>query len=231
MFDGFFIHSRGGGAAGFDGDLAIRGRALAYRIRDDIDVPVLQFETETDVGPLLRFASARQPDGPNLRTWEVTGTAHADTYLVGDDFTFCAHGINDGPQHYVAKAALAALLAWVRDGDQPPRGDPIATGGPDGVTVRRDDDGIALGGIRTPSVEVPIAVLSGEAPEGSELLCSLFGSTTPFDAEALAARYGTADQYRAAFDGALDATVEQGFVRPEDRHAYAAEAREVTFPA
>lgn len=230
VFDGFFVHSRGAGAARFDGDPAIRGEGTGFRIRDDIDVPVLQFETETDVGPLLRFALARQPDGPNLRTWEVAGTAHADSHLVGPEFPICPHRINDGPQHYVAKASFAALLDWVRAGNEPPTGAVIETGGADGTTVQRDDDGIALGGIRTPSVDVPVSVLSGEAPDGSDLICALFGSTTPFPAEELVDRYGSRDAYLATFDAALADAVDRGFVRTEDRDDYAAEARQVNVP-
>ena len=229
VFDGFFVHSRGAGAAQFDGVPAIRGTDTGYRIRDDLDVPVFVFETETDVGPLLRYAMARQPDTDRIRTWEVAGTAHADAHLVGRDFALCPGGINDGPQHYVAKAAVAALLAWITDGVEPPQAEPIRTEGPEGTTVVRDEDGLALGGLRTPSVDVPVSVLSGEGAPGSELLCMLFGTSTPFDQATLAARYGSRDAYVERFDAALDEAVEAGFVREVDREAYAAEARSVIF--
>lgn len=48
---------------------------------DAAPVPVLTFQTETDV-VAVGFFAARQPDGPNIRTWEVAGTAHGDTYLM-----------------------------------------------------------------------------------------------------------------------------------------------------
>src|SRR5207249_10942626 len=54
---------------------------LPTRVRTDLRVPVLTFETGTDL-PLLRFYAARQPDSRRLRLWEVAGTAHADTYLL-----------------------------------------------------------------------------------------------------------------------------------------------------
>ena len=88
--DGFLVHSRGGGGAPF-GERRVRnpGRGRG-RVRDDLDVPVVQFETEIDlIGP-LGFFRARQEDTDLLRTWEVAGAAHADQaildYNAGDDW-------------------------------------------------------------------------------------------------------------------------------------------------
>lgn len=228
-FDGFLVHSRGSGAALPDGSRPIRGDDVAYRLRTDLGVPVMVFETETDVGPLLKFAKARQPDNDLLRVWEVAGTAHADAYLVGRSFGLCPGSINDGPQHYVVTAAMDALLRWVADGSAPPQGEPIRTGGADGVTVQRDAHGNALGGIRTPAVEVPLSTITGEAPSDAPLLCRLFGSSRPFDAATIQSLYPSRDAYLQAFDAALDKVITQGFVRPADRGDYAAEAR-AAFP-
>lgn len=228
-YDGFFIHSRGAGAARLDGAAFASGSLGPYRIRTDLGVPVLVFETETDIGGLLRFGAARQADTAHLRTWEVAGTAHADAYLVrGLASGLCPHPINDGPQHYVANAAMASLMRWVERGVAPPRAEPIKTTG-DGTAIVRDDHGIALGGVRTPSVDVPVKRLSGEAPAGSNLLCSLFGSSTPFDAATLRSLYSSRQHYLDRFDAALERAVDAGFVRPADRAAYAAEARTVQF--
>lgn len=228
-YDGYFVHSRGSGAARLDGSPALRADGAGYRIRDDSDVPVLILETETDVGPVLGYALARQPGGRHVRTWEVAGTAHADAHIIGRDTSFCPQLVNDGPHHIVAKAGLAALLRWVGGGEAPLQPPPIATGGDPGTEVKRDDDGIARGGVRTPSVDVPSSVLSGDPPPGSDRMCSLFGSREPFDPSALTARYGTQEAYLARFDASLDEAVGAGFVRPVDRDAYAAEARQVSF--
>jgi hypothetical protein len=50
-----------------------------------------------------------------------------------------------------------------------------------GLRIERDEHGNALGGIRTPYVDVPIAALSGLGQTGS-ILCLLFGTTVPLDA-------------------------------------------------
>ena len=58
----------------------------------------------------------------------------------------------------------------------------------------------------------------------------LFGSTTWFTPAQMADLYGTAEAYRSAFDASLDEAVAAGWVLPEDRDAFAAEARTVAFP-
>jgi hypothetical protein len=123
---------------------------------------------------------------------------------------------------------MAAFLRWVDDGRAPPHSDPIQTGSADGVTVARDAHGIALGGVRTPSVDVPVETLSGQAPAGTPTLCALFGSSTPFDHATLTALYPTEQAYLDAFDKALDQAVSLGFVRAADRDEFAAEARAVS---
>jgi hypothetical protein len=228
VFDGFFVHSRGSGAARLEGVASMQAPA-GYRFRTDLDAPIMVFEAETDVGPLLGYAHARQPDTDLLRVWEVAGTAHADAYLVGGAFPGCPGAINDGPQHYVTNAAMAALLAWVVDGTAPPHGEPIATDPADPTNIQRDERGLALGGVRTPSVDVPVSALTGDSPPDTPVLCALFGGSTPFDQATLIARYGSTDAYVAAFDAALDEAIAAGFVRAADRDAYAAEARAVQF--
>jgi hypothetical protein len=226
VFDGYFVHSRGGGAARLDGVLDFLGtNAGTPQLRTDLGVPIMVFETETDLGPLVRYALARQPDTNRLRTWEVSGTSHADAYLVGGSFSSCSGKINDGPHHYVVTAAMGDMLRWVDGGPIPPASDRIQVGGSDGATIARDAHGIALGGIRTPSVDVPVETLSGQAPPGSSYLCGLFGSATPFDQATLHSLYPTRQAYLDAFDKSLDDAIARGFVRAADRDEFAAEAR------
>jgi Alpha/beta hydrolase domain len=164
IYDGFLIHSRGGGGAPLVDSPAILGEGVA-RIRDDLDVPVLQFLTETDLFGVLGFHRARQDDSDRLRTWEVAGTAHADRSILdynaemaqevaGGGFDLVAEcgSINEGSQAYVLRAAIAELRAWVVDGDPPPQAPPLEV---EGQAIARDGRGIALGGIRTPAVDAP----------------------------------------------------------------------------
>ena len=231
-FDGFFIHSRSGGAAPIGPESVASSISGAVRIRTDLPVPVFMFETETDLGPLLHYDPARQPDTDRIRTWEVAGTAHADAYLVGSAASFldCRGSINEGPGHFVVSAALRALNRWVTDGTPPPTAPPLQLASTSPPTVARDAHGNALGGVRTPAVDAPVAALSGDAPPGSSLLCALFGSTVPFDDTTLLALYHDRAAYLAAYSTALDAAIHHGYLLADDRAALLDQARAVAFP-
>jgi hypothetical protein len=221
-FDGFLVHSRASAslpfvAPGESADLGGSiGAGVAPRIRADLGVPVLTLQAENDVVGLLNSVAVRQPDTERLRLWEVAGTAHADRTLLGAiaDGLSCGAAINDGPMHVVAKSALRALDTWVRDGTPPPTAPLLEV--VDGAFVR-DTDGIVAGGIRTPPVDVPVDVLSGEPGPNPDLLCVLLGSTTPLSPERLAELYPSVDDYTARYSAAADAAVEAGFVLAADR--------------
>lgn len=231
-FDGFLVHSRGRGAMplgepGAGISLAGAIASEAVRIRTDGDAPVLVLETETDVVGVLGYHAARQPDGDRFRLWEVAGTAHADAFLIGPlaDVLDCGGPINAGPHHFVAKAALRHLDAWVRTGSPPPQAERIEVDdGAGGATVRRDGDGLALGGIRTPQVDVPVAALSGDPWGAASPICILMGSTRAFSPDQLE-RYASPDAYLAAYETAASKAIKAGFVLEEDRAALLADAQ------
>jgi hypothetical protein len=237
IFDGYLIHSRGGGGAPLGESGSPIGGGVA-RIRDDLGVPVLQYETETDLFGPLAFHGARQDDTDMLRTWEVAGTAHADRSLLdygamsagdaaeGFDLAAICGSINEGDQGLVLRAAVAALRAWVVDGEAPPEAPPLDV---EGDAIARDPRGIASGGVRTPAVEAPVSVLTGEAPPGRSVLCSLFGDTRPFDAATLAELYPTPQDYVDAVTASAEAAVDAGFLLRPDADALIA-AAEATGP-
>jgi Alpha/beta hydrolase domain len=80
-----------------------------------------------------------------------------------------------------------------------------------------DDAGIARGGIRTGWVDVPVAALSGLAPEGAPAFAAILGTTRVFDEAELKRRYpGGLSEYTAAFRTATSRAVAEGFVLAED---------------
>jgi len=225
-FDGFLVHSRGSIALPLVGpgeyaDLAGSLGGVDTILRTDLDSPVLELQTEGDVTGILNSVVVRQADSDTFRLWEVAGTAHADTHLVGiaAEFIDCGVPINDGPMHIVAKAALRALDDWVRDGQLPRQAPLLELTSDDPPQVARDSDGIALGGIRTPPVDVPAVVLSGVAGPTPSIICLLLGSTTPLSAERLAELYTSRAEYEQLYAAAADAVIAAAFVLAEDRDA------------
>jgi Alpha/beta hydrolase domain len=244
VYNGFLVHSRWGtGSPLSQAPLPPVGVPDRTVIRTDLKVPVLTFETESDL--LQGYVGARQPDSRWFRLWEVPGTAHADAYTtggfgdtgdgkaeaalldmaaVGGGPLNCTSPINDGPAFLVLNTALHDLNRWVTTGTAPPHAPRInASVGPP-VTIARDAHGNALGGIRTPLVDVPIATLDGRPNNGGPF-CNLFGHTGPFTPPVLSSLYSSHAQYVAAFDRATRRAVTNGFLLPQDaQHLEAAAA-------
>lgn len=248
VFDGFLVHSRSASGAGF-GDSSRSGIGdpevpKTTVIRTDSSVPVLTFQTETDL-TVLGFLPARQKDSARFRLWEVAGTSHADAYTGGIGFDdvgqgdaekklldpaqasggplSCSEPINTGPAFAVLSAAVYHLERWVRDGTPPPRAPRLeVTAGPP-VNIARDDQGNAKGGIRTPVVDVPVATLTGNKNAGGSF-CGLFGTTAPLDAATIASLYPSHADYVKKFDAATDKAVKAGFMLPEQAKNYKAAA-------
>jgi len=143
LFDGYLIHSRGGGSTPLSQEpQEAVPTPEVVRIREDMRVPVMTFQTDTDI-LLLGSVPDRQPDSDNFVLWEVAGTAHGDVYSIaldvgpqdlGDNpeiaavvevaspipgIMDCGAPINSGGQHYVMNAAIHALDRWAGGGDPP----------------------------------------------------------------------------------------------------------------
>lgn len=238
-YDGFLIHSRGGpslplgkpGEGVAIADAVTGGKPV--RIRDDVTVPVLMVETETDLVSIIGYHPARQPDTDTIRLWEVAGTAHADASTLGPmaDNIDCGVKINAGPQRFVVRSAVRHLDEWMRTGQVPPEAPRLQIDVVDGTpTVRRDADGNALGGIRTPQVDVPVATLSGDPGPSDKIICLLLGKTVPFTPERLAQLYPSRQAYTDAYAKATDAAIASQFVVAEDRDAIVADAQPSAIP-
>lgn len=83
--------------------------------------------------------------------------------------------------------------------------------------VSRDSDGIALGGIRTPPVDVPVDVLSGVPGTNPALICLLLGSTTPLADARLAELYANSADYQQKYATGTDDAIQSGLVLEPDR--------------
>ena len=96
VYDGFYIHSRFGGAPRPE-TASMRGGAntpatQGVKMRPNLRVPVMTLISETDLlgTGLSGFWAAQQPDNDKLRIWEMPGTSHVDNYM------FFVGGHDDG---------------------------------------------------------------------------------------------------------------------------------------
>jgi hypothetical protein len=240
IYDGYFVYSSAAsGAPLSQAPQTSLGPPVPTRIRTDLRVPVMMFETETDI-VLGGYRSARQPPTRSIREWETAGTAHYDSYgLVesmadigngqADVRTFdtmihpvssnsggqitCAAPFNAGAHTYELRAAVVALNRWVSVGRAPsqsPRLDLASS-----TTFVTDQNGEAVGGIRTPQVAAPIAVVSG-IPSAGGGFCFLFGKTSPFSTTKLAQLYPTHAAFVRKWDRAVAGDVAAGYLLPAD---------------
>jgi hypothetical protein len=97
----------------------------------------------------------------------------------------CLVGGASFPTRYAINAALYHLERWVDGGAPAPEAPRYEFSG---SSLARDSDGNALGGLRLPPIEVPVARYVSTA-------CALGGITVPFTEPELLARYSTHDAY------------------------------------
>jgi hypothetical protein len=223
-FDGFLVLSRGAASLslaepGEFADISSSISGTPTILRTDTEVPIFEVQAENDVVGVLKSVASRQPDTDLFRLWEVAGTSHADVDILGEgraDVVDCGVPINDGPRHVVSKAALRHLVTWIDDGTLPPTMPLLEL---DDASVRRDEDGIAQGGVRTPPVDVPTRALSGEPGPNTDVICILLGSGPDIAPDRLAELHGSRADFEAAYAEAVDDAIEAGVVLEEDREA------------
>jgi hypothetical protein len=254
-YDGFLVHSRGGGSAPLSQapQADVPTPPVVY-FRPDLGAPVLAVETETDL-MVLGYLADRQADAHGFRLWEAAGTAHADDYIsnlgAGDDGSgvtdqaelaamispptgtpgfACGRPINTGEGHYVVDAAVYALNRWVTTGLPPARASRLrVTTSAAGPAFALDANGNVRGGVRTPAVDVPVATLSGLGQSGASF-CFLFGTTVPFSAARLAALYPSHARFVARWTAGTLADAAKGFLRPADAAELIAAAAKSDIP-
>jgi hypothetical protein len=204
------------------------------RLRDDIEAKTIIVNSELEA---IACYPVRQPDTERFRTWEAAGTAHVSAQsmraraeeIKGDVDAPAADygGINEVPLAPVVDSAYHHLQPWLVNGTPPPSHPRIEfTGEP--AQVARDENGIALGGIRLPQVEVPIATNSAisaiSAPNNA--MGFLGGSCVPFPPEKILSLYGDVDTYLARFEQATRAVESSGAILPRAVEPLIAEAKE-----
>lgn len=207
---------------------ALQGRNL---LRDDLEAKVMVVNSELEA---IACVNVRQPDTDSFRYWESAGTCHVSAQSIGQraikyrrDFGAepPARGgdANRVPIKPLYDASLHHVHGWLTTGQAPPSQPKVAFEG-DPPEIVRDDDGIAVGGIRLPQVRVPLGTNSA-VPDGPGIFALLDGSHRPFPAEEVQRRYGSVADYLAAFQEAVDACERDGVLLPRHRELLVDEAR------
>ncbi len=198
----------------------------SHLLRDDLDIPVFVLNSESEA---TLHHPVRQPDTDRYRYWEVAGVAHAprergtprlpspwprdlgtDESRIGTPPDANVLRLDD-----VRSSVLRHVQRWLVDGVAPPVQPRIefTTSADGGPLIRRDDLGLAVGGVRIPDVDVPTARHSGVAADGT---LHLNGSTTPFDDATRRRLYPDEATYRQRRAEAVRRAVDAGVLRPED---------------
>jgi hypothetical protein len=111
------------------------------------------------------------------------------------------------PMHYATSTAIHDLNEWVAGKPAPPAGPRFrfdASG-----ALAKDRYGNALGGIRLPPIDVPVA-------RYETTVCGLGGVTVPFTDPEIHALYPTHADYVAQMQARTDAAVQGGWLLPPD---------------
>ena len=104
------------------------------------------------------------------------------------------------------------LDEWVKRGNPPPKADRIevVNGGTPSGAIARDQFGNARGGLRSPYVDVPAATYYEDFKD-----CRNMGYAIPFEWSKMKDLYGTAENYHAKFNAAVDKMVSGRWVEPK----------------
>jgi hypothetical protein len=217
------------------------------------DVPVIELlsegEAETNRG--ARREDADEPDD-RYRLYEVPGACHMSSGERGHGpLAPTVEEPSDFPMWAVAGRALTNLSRWAIDGTVPPRAERLVHlaskddgpcgGAAEALPLQRDQHGNAVGGVRTPFVDVPVAsyfphstIAGGGAsagPPGGRMIDrgDIMGCMTRFPTEKLRSLYDSPEEYRQRFAAALDEVIQGGFIDAADRDALVRQASAVEF--
>ncbi|MDD3413776.1 MAG: alpha/beta hydrolase domain-containing protein [Lachnospiraceae bacterium] len=164
-------------------------------------------------------------DDNKCRYYEISGTPHTDiicpilssieeiektgTQLPNLSTNLLEH-INDIPVEYYICGLLEKLHLWAKNGEAPEIFEPLYR---ENGKIKRDKAGNALGGLRTPFVDVPIATYVASNPEDPEGIC---GKMKYFTLQEVEKRYGSVDEYLQLFAKETHQQIEDGWISQTD---------------
>ena len=211
------------------------------------DVPFISLSSE---GEMWQARYTRQPDAFTRRggivSYEVAGTSHSradysgatpdmlsrpsteDLAKAGMNWPAAPSGMakdgtmpNDLPWAPVLRGAYRNLILWSRKGIRPPQSPGIALDAK--LEISRDANGNAIGGVRSPYIDVPTATHTGYLTAGG--MGGISGKKKPFTPEQLKALYPDQAAYLAKFSASVDRLLKGRWISKEDADAMKAAAK------
>jgi hypothetical protein len=158
---------------------------------------------------------------------------------------FATYGMTDFPSEYFMRGTFANLDTWARSNIAPPKVrrikvEPVPEGSkptwPPSVPVKLDKYGNAVGGIRSPYLDVPTGTYYAHSTPAnpddpaSGLFCSLVGYKVPFTKDLLMKLYPTHDRYVKKVNAQVDKLVRARLITPSDGQRIKNEAAQTTIP-
>jgi len=217
------------------------------RVIGPLDVPVIELlsEGEAETNRDARRADSDEP-GDRYRLYEVPGAAHMSRRdPLSHALPETVEEASDFPMPILAGAALRHLRRWAVDGVAPPHADRLTNlsgeenaprgGRGEARPLLRDEHANALGGVRTPELDVPIAsyyphstlIGGGEGRPGFQ--GDLMGSMTRFSQEKLRSLYGSSEHYRREYDASVSRLADEGWIDEAEAAEWRARAAQVSF--
>ena len=196
-------------------------------LRDDLGIPVIVLNSEWESAECF---PNHQDETDFVRWWEVPGSGHIGSATPDEMEMVAAMGFQGSTVSFAPalRAAFHALQQWLEGGAPPPRQPRFQR--QDGTRVlARDEHGNALGGIRWPDVEAPLATHVGE--NLTDNIANVGGSSTPFPPEKVRALYPDHATWYRKYEAAVEQLVADQVVLPDDAAAMLARAAELELPA
>jgi hypothetical protein len=211
-----------------------------------VDVPMIQVPTQHEYRSVATAVQDGDAQGSQFRVYEFAAMAHLDSRHTRARYTQndCEMPLSNFPIEAYTSVALHHLLQWVDKGIVPPRAQRVIMDmyvDNDGSLMQLDEYGNAMGGIRNPYVDVPLAKYtmintpkssaSGEGlgMMGTEILCFLSGWETPISQADLVSKYGNTANYMREVESKLNEQEAAGWSLPVYHDLIMADARAVRF--
>src|SRR5438067_3992440 len=190
--------------------------------------PIFQLNEENNNIP--------QKDNRRYVAWQEAGAAHAPeqwwgyiareqqrdgTAPPGVDPIGTACSVNHGSVDYSSRALSRWVTRYLRTGQMPPRAPRVKLDSSGGIA--RDGNGLALGGLRHPFIQVPVGYNSSQG-------CPLYGDYQAWSATKIRSLYPTHAVYVGKVHAWADREVSRGWLLPADRTDVLRKAQGFTAP-